>query len=413
MRNVVTERGFFERSFMFRMIRDFFLLLVVVAAVELLVRYVVILYEFKNSEPERVQKVADELSNDIRLIMLNAGGPTAARTIYPIIDKNYDELGLMVAVIPSQLTIDSILISQQMDALGLTQEWPSGPHTEASVAISAEQYCLGCHIKAKLGDVLGTVTVRSYFDRKVDAWLHEVQTAAGVLSLNILIHTLVLFLLLKSRMQPLLALRSTVSSLARGLVDVSPRTAVKSEDEFGDLAKDLNHFLDRITLVVKDLDLILSEVLSVGSRLNVLTKQLESQCNEMKGILFPSGDPSLDKGFKLRLLAAKESGVISALTESLSKLENERNKEKLKDVAIVEVLEILGKFQTCFSNLHDGVESFTDSKSTKKSNLDRYDLFVNSLKEMALLEASMQRVAKNGQETLRRVVKARENDTKD
>ena len=33
------ERGFFERSFMFRMIRDFFLLLVIVAVLELGLRY--------------------------------------------------------------------------------------------------------------------------------------------------------------------------------------------------------------------------------------------------------------------------------------------------------------------------------------------------------------------------------------
>ncbi|GIR48356.1 MAG: hypothetical protein CM15mP58_04530 [Burkholderiaceae bacterium] len=66
------ERGFFERSFMFRMIRDFFLLLVIVAVLELGLRYAAILYEFKNNEPVRVQQVADKLSNDIRSIMLNA-----------------------------------------------------------------------------------------------------------------------------------------------------------------------------------------------------------------------------------------------------------------------------------------------------------------------------------------------------
>ena len=47
-------------------------------------------------------------------------------------------------------------------------------------------------------------------------------------------------------------------------MDISPRTKTNSEDEFGDLATDLNHFLDRIALVVKDLDVILSEVLVVG-----------------------------------------------------------------------------------------------------------------------------------------------------
>ncbi len=107
------ELGFFEKSFMFRMIRDFFLLLVIVAALELAFRYLMIMYDFKYNEPQRIERVANSLSNDIRSIMLNAGGPTAARTIYPIIDKNYDDLGLTVAVSPSQITVDSILITQK------------------------------------------------------------------------------------------------------------------------------------------------------------------------------------------------------------------------------------------------------------------------------------------------------------
>jgi len=390
------------------MIRDFFLLLVIVAVLELGLRYAAILYEFKNNEPVRVQQVADTLSNDIRSIMLNAGGPTAARTIYPIIDKNYHDLGFLVAVEPSQITIDSIKVSQGMDAFGLQQVWPVGHHTESKVDISAEQYCLGCHIKAKVGDILGTVTVRSYFDRKLDVWLEEVKVAAGVLSVNILIHTLVLFLLLKIRMQPLLDLRATVSSLARGLMDISPRTKTNSEDEFGDLATDLNHFLDRIALVVKDLDVILSEVLVVGDRLKVLTKQLDSQCLEMRDMLFPIEGVSGSKGNELELVAARESGVMKTLRASAEKIRiggNTRSK-----VMVEEYDDLLEKLHGSFEELHEGVKGLAESERKRGRNIDRYDLFMNALKEMALLEASMQRVAKSGRETLRRIVQVSEND---
>ena len=402
------EKGFFERSFMFRMIRDFFLLLVIVAILELGLRYVAILYEFKNNEPSRVQEIADTLSNDIRSIMLNAGGPTAARTIYPIIDKNYNDLGFLVAVEPSQITVDSIMVSQNMEAFGLQQLWPSGHHTEAKVDISAEQYCLGCHIKAKVGDILGTVTVRSYFDRKLDVWLEEVEVAAGVLSMNILIHTLVLFLLLKIRMQPLLDLRSTVSNLARGLVDISPRTDTNSEDEFGELATDLNHFLDRITLVVRDLDNILGEVLSVGDRLNVLTKQLNSQCLEMRGVLFPVDREGENGTKKLELIAAREAGAVGSIKGTALALTN-KNGSKAKNLN-EEFSLLLSQLENAFTELHSGVHEMAESEKKRGMNLDRYDLFLNALKEMALLEASMQRVAKNGRETLRRIVRVNDND---
>ena len=402
------EKGFFERSFMFRMIRDFFLLLVIVAILELGLRYVAILYEFKNNEPSRVQEIADKLSNDIRSIMLNAGGPTAARTIYPIIDKNYNDLGFLVAVEPSQITVDSIMVSQNMEAFGLQQLWPSGHHTEAKVDISAEQYCLGCHIKAKVGDILGTVTVRSYFDRKLDVWLEEVEVAAGVLSMNILIHTLVLFLLLKIRMQPLLNLRSTVSNLARGLVDISPRTNTNSEDEFGELATDLNHFLDRITLVVRDLDNILGEVLSVGDRLNVLTKQLNSQCLEMRGVLFPVDREGENGTKKLELIAAREAGAVGSIKGTALALTN-KNGSKAKNLN-EEFSLLLSQLENAFTELHSGVREMAESEKKRGKNLDRYDLFLNALKEMALLEATMQRVAKNGRETLRRIVRVNDND---
>ncbi len=404
---MVKERGFFERSFMFRMIRDFFLLLVIVAVLELGLRYIAILYEFKNNEPIRVQQVAINLSNDIRSIMLNAGGPTAARTIYPIIDKNYHDLGFLVAVEPSQITVDSIKVSQGMDAFGLQQVWPVGHHTESKVEIAAEQYCLGCHIKAKVGDVLGTVTVRSYFDRKLDVWLDEVRVAAGVLSVNILIHTLVLFFLLKIRMQPLLNLRSTVSSLARGLMDISPRTKTRSEDEFGDLANDLNHFLDRIALVVKDLDVILSEVLVVGDRLKVLTKQLDSQCREMREMLFPMETEGAGSN-ELELVAARESGAMKTLRASADKIK-EKGGTRSK-VIVDQYDDLIEQLHGSFEELHDSVKRCAELERKRGKNIDRYDLFMNALKEMALLEASMQRVAKNGRETLRRIVQVSAND---
>ena len=59
---------------------------------------------------------------------------------------------------------------------------------------------------------------------------------------------------------------------------------------------------------------------------------------------------------------------------------------------------------------HDSVKKMAESERRRGKNIDRYDLFMNALKEMALIEASMQRVAKNGREALRRIVQVTEND---
>ena len=180
------------------------LLLLAVAAVELAIRYAVLRYNFAQAEPARVARAAEQLANDVRSIMLNSGGPTAAQTVYPILNRNYDDLGLSIAVLPSAVTVDSMRTTRNMDAQGLPARWVVGEHREASVPLKAEQFCLGCHVKASVGEVLGTVTVRSYLDRKEALWWQEVRLTAGALSLKILVHTVLLFGLMKVRMAPLL-----------------------------------------------------------------------------------------------------------------------------------------------------------------------------------------------------------------
>ena len=169
-----SEVGRFEQSFMFHMIRDFFLLLVVVVvvvtAIELAIRYAALLYEFRQNEPARVDRAAAQLANDVKSIMLNSGGPTAVQTVYPILDRNYSDLGLSIAVEPAAVTIESMKATRGMAPQGLKPRWTAGAHQQAAVSLQAEQFCLNCHVKAQVGEVLGTVTVRSYLAHKEAVW---------------------------------------------------------------------------------------------------------------------------------------------------------------------------------------------------------------------------------------------------
>ena len=272
----------FEESFIFHMIKDFFLLLLLVATAEMGIRYAVVRYDYASKEQARIDQAANELANDVKSIMLNSGGPLAAQTVYPILNRNFKDLGLAIAVIPSAVTVESMKLSFNIIANGLQPVWKTGPHLESVVNITAEQFCLNCHVKAKVGDVLGIVKVGSYLERKETAWWSEVKLTAGSLSLKILVHTILLFFLLKVRMAPLLSLRSTVSRLARGLMDLSPRAKVTGEDEFGELAQDLNYFLDRINLVVTDLDQMLNKVVDASSRLGSLNRDLEQTVDGLR-----------------------------------------------------------------------------------------------------------------------------------
>lgn len=398
----------FEQSFMFHMIRDFFLLLLAVAAVELAIRYLALRWDFERAEPQRVDRAAHQLANDIKSIMLNAGGPIAAQTVYPILNRAFDDLGLSIAVEPSPVTIASMKEARNMDAQGLRPNWAEGKHQTASVSLKAEQYCLGCHVKAQVGDVLGTVTVRSYLARKESGWWQEVRLTAGALSLKILAHTIVLFLLLKVRMAPLLSLRATVSGLARGVMDLSPRAAVKTQDEFGELAQDLNHFLDRVALIVRDLDKILSEVVAVGNRLGAVNKHLERQLDGLRDASLRGMGEQAQQQLGAQLLAAREGGAFTARVQTLLQtLDALGAAGQLPGAADPLLREQLERLQAGFQALAGSLQPALPPAAQAEAQSAEYRAFAQSLREMASLEATMQAVAESGQQVLLRLTQGR------
>jgi methyl-accepting chemotaxis protein len=400
--------GQFDQSFMFHMIKDFFLLAMLVAAVELGIRYVALRYDFSQQEPARVERAAQQLASDVKAIMLNSGGPLAAQTVYPILNRNYDDLGLSIAVLPSAVTVESMLASFKMTALGLQPRFAPGTHQEASSTLVAEQFCLNCHVKAKVGDVLGTVTVRSYLERKESKWWQEVRLTAGALSLKILVHTIVLFLLLKVRMEPLLALRSTVAGLAKGVMDLSPRASVKSTDEFGELAQDLNHFLDRIGLIVTDLDKILSEVVTVGTRLGALNRDLEQQVDGMRDSSLKLLGQGAQRSLATQLLAAREAGAFEAVdrvvVQSLAALAESGQQPSVSGDVLRDQLE---RLRQSFAAVSGALKDVAPPVVVSEALSAEYQAFAQSLREMAQLEGSMQKVAESGQQVIHRLANGR------
>jgi methyl-accepting chemotaxis protein len=394
----------FEQSFVFHLIRDFFLLLLLVAAVELGLRYAALLYQFRTAEAERVARAAEQLAADVKSIMLNSGGPLAAQTVYPILNRNYDDLGLTIAVEPSQVTVESIKAALKMDAQGLKPVWPEGAHQQSTVALRAEQFCLGCHVKAQVGDVLGTVSVRSYLARKEEAWWQEVRVAAGALSLKILVHTILLLLLLKVRMAPMLALRGTVAALAKGVMDLSPRARVKSEDEFGELAEDLNHFLDRISLIVHDLDQILSEVLAVGERLSAVNRRLERQLDGLRVEAVNTLAEGAQRGLEARVAAAREAGAFGVL---LRQLDEGVAGQPLPGELQQRLRAPIERLQQRFDEVTQALERAVPAVPAARAQAGEYEAFAQSLREMSVLETTMQAVAESGQRLLQRLAQGR------
>jgi len=261
--------------------------------------------------------------------------------------------------------------------------------------------------------VLGIVAVRSYLARKEALWWQEVRLTAGALSLKILVHTIVLLLLLRVRMAPLLALRSTVSGLAKGVMDLSPRAQVRTHDEFGELAQDLNHFLDRIGQVVRDLDRILSEVVTVGQRLGSLNLGLEQQLDDLRKASLGEQQRIGQVQSAARQRAGHESGAFQALDASLTHTLNaiaamaSRPDAAAVSSATNELMrEQVGRLRQSFVAVTEALQQVVGAEPTGAQAGDtpvQLQALAKSFHDMALLEATMQQVAVSGQQVLQRL----------
>ncbi len=257
--------GRFDKSFLIHMIRDFFIILTLVTVLEFSLKAAFVYYNFSVDGVEEAQAVADDLAENVRSIMRNEGGPVAARAMYPILERNWTELGYIIAIEPTPVTVRSIEERFDFTPIGIpAPQWPQGRFKMARVDITAETFCRSCHTRARVGETLGTVTVRNYLSRDFALWFKEIQLTAALAVGKIVLHSILLFLILRSRMEPLLGLRSVVSSLARAYGGLNHRADIRTADEFGALARDLNLFLDRINRIIAELDQVLRKVVSVN-----------------------------------------------------------------------------------------------------------------------------------------------------
>lgn len=253
--------GQFDKSFLFRTLRDFVLSVVVIMGLVLAFSYWLTLQRYQDEGQQQARYAAERLADDVRQIMLNKGGPVASRTVYPILRRNHERLGLEIAIEPSEVTVQSIEKRFDFTPTGLPPDYSGrdGRYQEHVVELTAESVCLQCHTDAGVGDVLGRVTVRSYLTAYLENWWENMRTDAVVGLVEIVVGTLVVFLLLRARMEPVLSLRSVVSRMAKGELRLTERAPVKSADEFGELAFDLNQVLERICEATDEMGELLSD----------------------------------------------------------------------------------------------------------------------------------------------------------
>ena len=390
----------FGESFLIRTIRDFFLALIVVIVLELSFRFLLVLYDYYVEQKRETELIAERLASSVKSIMLNEGGPVAARTVYPILHKNLTDLGFEVAIVPSKMTVSSIASVFDFTPRGLVPTWSEGAHHEATVELRTEEFCQQCHIEAQIGDVLGHVTVRMTLSAHLEHWWHEARVAGTVGMVNILLHTIVLYLLLNARMVPVLALRDAVGTLAKAGAGLSARAEVLSRDEFGQLARDINHFIDRVAHITEDLLRVLESFQDLNERVNRLSADLDAMAKDLHGKVDDAIKLSLRDSEQLRIITPEWEKTVDAISALLADLSAQGGlPEETRDrfrAAVGSWRQVVSQSRTA------GVrrEAVTGSLVEVSHDLGEVSHLIN---DMAVLEERMSAVAREGRTLLTRL----------
>ncbi|MEM8656544.1 MAG: methyl-accepting chemotaxis protein [Pseudomonadota bacterium] len=389
--------GRFDKSFLIHMIKDFFVVLVIVTVLEFGIKASLVYYNFAVDGAEEAELVAEDLTNNVRSIMLNEGGPVAARTLYPILEKNWTDLGYVIAIEPSAVTVASIEENYGYRPEGIpAPDWPEGAYKVSEVSITAQEFCLACHSAANVGDVLGVVTVRNYLSRDFALWLKDVQLTAGLAVWKIVLHSILLFLILRARMEPLLRLRAVVGNLAKAYGGLDHRAEVRSSDEFGVLARDLNLFLDRINRLVAELDMVLSKVVRVNDDIVSIQGDLRDQIDTVV-----SSARQLER--EAMLTAKREPRLSQAWFDAVKGAVTELD-AKLKDVSNTPAAaELVEQLRAVVTNAEAQIENGEKVYQGLADLGDRSEVLKGSMAEMTRLEERMKSIVETGSLLVKRL----------
>jgi len=201
-------------------------------------------------------------------------------------------------------------------------------------------------------------------------------------------------------MESLLSLRSTVAVLAKAGTRLSHRAPIKSRDEFGELARDLNLFLDRVNHVIEDLSGVLTKIVALNKRLTQVHDQMvhyfksvDEEVNRVtkRAFVARKEDPllsaewadSVDVVVSVLQTVQKEGGVTPALGEKLQRMSHQLRETVSRAQTLFQNFEAVGTGLIDLSgNLHD---------------------FSHWLEEMAIIEEKMQGISEQGQTLLERL----------
>ena len=164
--------------------------------------------------------------------------------------------------------------------------------------------------------------------------------------------------------------------------------------------------LGRIGAVVSDLDKILAKMVAVGARLGALNRDLELQVDGMRGAQVRLLGDGAQRSLDTQWLAAREGGVFHALAQTLMQaVQAVQAPQSLQALATAGVLRgeagpalpaQRARLRQRFAAVQDAVKDVALPTLVAQTQSAEYPALAQSLRQMALLKATMQPVVEPG-----------------
>jgi hypothetical protein len=145
---------------------------------------------------------------------------------------------------------------------------------------------------------------------------------------------------------------------------------------------------------------MLAEVVTVGTRLGALNRHLELQLDGMRDTALRHMSEGAHRSVETQLVVARESG---AFNELLTSLDEVAATGQVPTGAVAPLRGQLTRLRDSFGAVAQALKGVTPPVLLADAQTAEYQAFAQSLREMALLEATMQSVAESGQRVLQRL----------
>ena len=127
---------------------------------------------------------------------------------------------------------------------------------------------------------LQLAVAKQQYETAHDSYESARAIAIRIIIIGILLAAILSFALMRSISGPIRMVRSRLQELATGEADLSRRLPVRSQDEIGQLSAGFNTFVDKLSVIVKQVQTSGIDVNSSTTTIGAFTKDLEAAVNQ-------------------------------------------------------------------------------------------------------------------------------------